>query len=127
MKVKLKLTYNEFKALIFIFSKIAFLEEKNIVEYIDVREAENLCRKLMLKLQEPPKKRYTVNLNSVQILTLLSGQPYNFGRYEQVVYMDICAKIDQQYVSESHHRHIVNEQFGLKDEFYDTLPEHIEA
>ncbi len=105
MKVRLKLNYNEYKALIFILMKIAFMESREMSVYIQAVEAENLCRKLNLKLQERPQKHYVVNLNSMQVFTLFyRGILVQLGEFERVVLQDIRSCIDEQYVSESHYR-----------------------
>ena len=119
MKVRLKLTLDELKALIVIFVEIMKFEPISILRHIDVLESENILRKLTPKLFEAPKKRYTVVLNSAQILALMSNIPYEIGRFEHTVYLDICAKIDKQYISEAHHRKCRTKALGGKS--YITL------
>jgi len=110
MKVRLKLTLEETRALCRILSWIFMANPLNIASHIYICEAERLWWKLTNKLLEPPKKHYRICLTSVQIIALLSydGAMEDF---ERVVYRDILAKTDKQYVSEVHHNTLRRQSF----------------
>lgn len=114
MKVRLKLNYNEYKALIFILAKIAFaksdsVSEHSVAEHIHSIEARNLFQKLSFELQERPKKHYVVTLNSIQVIVLFyrgGAMIPALGQYERTILQDIRFCIDKQHVIESHHRQL---------------------
>jgi len=121
MKVRLKLTLDELKALFAILAAILNTESKDMRQHIEALECQILCRKLMPLFFDPPKKHYSVTLNSAQILALSSHELLILGRFEKVVHEDICAKIDKQYISEAHRRNCLIQAHNGKS--YITLPE----
>jgi len=103
MKVRLKLTIDEMKALCWVLVQISCLDTYNKQEFIYKNEAMDLYFKLAEKMRNSYRKHYSVQLNSIQIL-MLFAYDFAMGNFERVVYMGICAKIDKQYISDVHHR-----------------------
>ena len=103
MKVRLKLTIDEMKALCWVLVQISCLDTYNKQEFIYKNEAMDLYFKLAEKMRNSYRKHYSVQLNSIQIL-MLFAYDFAMGNFERVVYMEICAKIDKQYISDVHHR-----------------------
>jgi len=120
MKVRLKLTLDELKALVVILTCVASRDAECVDEHIYALEAENLIRKLTPKFFEVPKKHYSLTLNSIQIIALTESFFFlTIGNFERVLYNEVCQKINLQYVSEAHHRKCRAKALGGKS--YITL------